>query len=106
MPAKGSAKSTLFIFLSMLCLLLCCHPARPSILSYPALRPTLMAIAIAQLMCMTAAYAAAEPEAAVNADAQAQPLQEVVVSGNKSAQKPDHTKVTGFIDQKLIDTPF
>ncbi|MFZ6847150.1 TonB-dependent siderophore receptor [Undibacterium sp. RuRC25W] len=80
--------------------------ARPSILSYPALRPTLMAIAIAQLMCMTAAYAAAEPEAAVNADAQAQPLQEVVVSGNKSAQKPDHTKVTGFIDQKLIDTPF
>ena len=68
------------------------------------LRPTLIAIAIAQLVCMQGAYAAAEPEN--NATANSAAVQEVVVSGNKTSAKADHTKAAGFIDEKLLDTPF
>ena len=78
--------------------------ARPSFLSHPAFRPTMIALAIAQALCLPRAYAAAEPEAIAATDTST--LQEVVVSGSKAPPKPDHSKVAGFIDEKLLDTPF
>ena len=68
------------------------------------LRPTFIAAAIAQVMCMHNAYATAEPDDKTQIAAQA--LQEVVVNGNKTSEKEEHTKAAGFIDEKLIDTPF
>ena len=67
-------------------------------------QPTLIAAAITQLICMSAAHAAADPDNGLQNPAQA--LQEVVVTGNKTAEKAAFTKAAGFIEEKLVDTPF